>query len=318
MVEPASSPLAPAGSQLAPQDGQQTPASPYSPAFRYADAFTAVKEGGRTKNDGTGRAAAFGIDQRAHPELDISKLTPQEAQGIRYQYWKAINGDELAKISPKAAMIAYDTAIMAGPKVAVELIRRSNGDPAAMYSARVNFMNDLIKKDPAKFGPVAANWASRNDDLGKVAGVIEGKANMPDLEQIAKNGLYIPGSYMQEKQTQLASNTREEAARPQGVMDKIGQDFKQGSEDQNVKKAEQTAPQTPKMDPLHPTVAMPQQIAEDKNASYARALEKIAQRQAHNVPQPTPAVTPPVSTPPKEFMQAPKEAENERQPEQTS
>lgn len=141
-----------------------------SPAFRWADQFTAREEGGVTANDGTGHAAAYGIDQSAHPEIDVSKLTPSGAQRIRYGYWTAVNGDALAQQNPGLALAAYDTAIMAGPERAKQLLVQSNGDPNSFLALRRNFLEYLVQSDPARYGPVQKGWAIRDQRLAQTVG----------------------------------------------------------------------------------------------------------------------------------------------------
>lgn len=146
-----------------------TPAPPG--AFEAADAFTLKHEGGYTSNDGIGHAANQGIDQNAHPGLDVSKLTSDQTRNIRKtQYWDAIGGDDLAKKDPRLALIAYETAIASGVGTAKGLLASSGDDPAKLLAARVNYMNGLVTRDPAKYGPVAAGWANRNSDLAAAAG----------------------------------------------------------------------------------------------------------------------------------------------------
>ena len=140
-----------------------------SPAFQTADAFTAGHEGGYTAND-LGSPANYGINQAAHPEVDVKALTPQGAQRIRYEYWKSIGGDQLAQSNPGLATAAYDTAIMAGPAKAKQLLAQSGGDPATFVQLRSNYLNGLAATDPAKYESVAQNWTARTDMLSKTIG----------------------------------------------------------------------------------------------------------------------------------------------------
>jgi len=141
-------------------------------AFDQIDAaFTAPHEGGKTRNDGTGHTAAYGIDQNAHPNIDVLSLTPEQARAIRKrEYWDAINGDRLAQIDPKLAAVAYDTAIMSGAGTAAKMLRQSNGDPNAMLQLRVNHQQSLLQSNPEKYGGAAQSWMTRNRDLAKVVG----------------------------------------------------------------------------------------------------------------------------------------------------
>ncbi len=161
LTPPGATPL-PMVSNAAPSIG--------SPVFQWADSFTAREEGGITRDDGTGHAAGYGIDQAAHPEVDVTKLTPQQAQQIRFGYWRAINGDAVAQVNPKLALAAYDTAIMAGPEKAKELLVQSNGDPGAFLQLRSAFLQGLVAKEPQHYGAVAKGWALRDQRLAATLG----------------------------------------------------------------------------------------------------------------------------------------------------
>lgn len=142
-----------------------------SDAFRRADQFTAAHEGGKTHNDGTGHAAAYGIDQTAHPNIDVMSLSPEQAMSIRKrEYWDAINGDHLAQINPYLAQVAYDTAIMSGPGKAIEFLHQSGGDPKNFLQQRVAFQTGLVQSNPEKYGGAAKAWEARNEALGHIAG----------------------------------------------------------------------------------------------------------------------------------------------------
>ena len=138
--------------------------------FDWADAFTAREEGGKTNNDGTGHAAAYGIDQSAHPDINVQSLSPEQAKEIRRQYWTAIDGDAVAQQNPRLALAAYDTAIMAGPSRAKEFLQQSQGSPEAFMQLRSNFLQGLVKSDPQRYGAVAQGWASRDARLGQMLG----------------------------------------------------------------------------------------------------------------------------------------------------
>lgn len=134
-----------------------------SPTFKEADAFTALHEGGVTRNDGNQHTAAFGIDQAAHPNIDVTKITPERAQAMRYEYWRAIGGDELAKKSPALAEAAYDTAIMSGPERSQQFLNSANNDPNAFLKQRTDFFHRL-EKNPSYAG-ATPGWENRNADL---------------------------------------------------------------------------------------------------------------------------------------------------------
>ena len=134
-----------------------------SEAFQRADAFTALHEGGITRDDGNRHTAAFGIDQAAHPNIDVTKLTPERAQAMRYEYWRAVGGEELAKKSPALAEAAYDTAIMSGPDRAQQFLKGAQGDPKKFLSEREQFFHHL-EQNP-QYARAAPGWEARNQDL---------------------------------------------------------------------------------------------------------------------------------------------------------
>ena len=166
--------------QLAAQPGQALRGYGVgSSAFQAADAFTLKHEGGATRDDGIGHTANQGIDQNAHPGVNVLSMTPQQTQTMRHQYWTAINGDELAQRDPRLALVAYETAIASGPSVAQRFLAESGGDVNKLMALRVNFMNGLVQRDPAKYGPVAQGWANRNRDLASAAGLDPAQFGLP-------------------------------------------------------------------------------------------------------------------------------------------
>jgi lysozyme family protein len=140
-----------------------------SPAFQEADKFVVAREGGYTEDD-VGAPANYGINQAAHPELDVKTLTPQGAQRIRYEYWRAVGGDEIAQNNPQLATAVYDTAVMTGPNRAKQLLAQSGGDASAFLQLRTSYLNDLVRKNPEKYGSVAPGWTERTNMLAQQTG----------------------------------------------------------------------------------------------------------------------------------------------------
>ena len=132
-------------SPLSPDAGNQlvTPAQmQYSPAFLKADA-------------------------------EMAKLAGDKVpQSLRYQYWQTLNGDQLAAIDPRAAALAYDTAIMTSPQKAFELVKQTGADPAKMYQARNAYAQQMVKQDPQKYGPLEAAFKQHNENIGRSLGLI--------------------------------------------------------------------------------------------------------------------------------------------------
>ena len=134
----------------------------------FEDAFrtTLRYEGGYVENDAGKGPSKFGINKTANPDVDIKKLTKDQARDIyKKRYWDAIGGDSLAEKDPALAKIAFDTAVNMGPARAKKLVEQSKGDPSAMLQLRQQHYDKLIEADPKKFAPYKAGWESRIADL---------------------------------------------------------------------------------------------------------------------------------------------------------
>lgn len=110
----------------------------------------------------------FGISKKANPDIDVKNLTRQDAEKIyKERYWNAIGAD---KLTPAAALVAMDIAVLSGVGAAKKYIEETGGDPQAMLDKQRQFLTTLAsnpKGDYAKFGN---GWMKRMDDLqGKIA-----------------------------------------------------------------------------------------------------------------------------------------------------
>ncbi len=131
-------------------------------------------EGGLNPADTNGTPSNFGINQKANPDVDVANLTPQGATEIyRKRYWDAIGAD---KMDPRLAHVAFDTAVIAGPGKANELLKASGGDPEKFLSLREAFQRSLIQRDPEKFGKYEKAWGNRVATLRSDVGVGGGGA----------------------------------------------------------------------------------------------------------------------------------------------
>ncbi|MDR3520446.1 MAG: glycosyl hydrolase 108 family protein [Acidocella sp.] len=109
--------------------------------FARCFAFTLGAEGGYSDNAGdpgnwTGGAVGrgelkgtkFGVSASAYPHLDIINLTEPQAEDIyRRDYWATLQGDELPL---PIAIVAFDAAVNAGPRRAVNWLQLAAGQPA--------------------------------------------------------------------------------------------------------------------------------------------------------------------------------------------
>lgn len=95
-------------------------------AFERALAFTLRWEGGRSDHpDDRGGLTRYGISQRQFPELDIERLTLEDAKAIyRLNYWEEIHGEELPA---EVALALFDYAVHSGVRRAARALQRSSG-----------------------------------------------------------------------------------------------------------------------------------------------------------------------------------------------
>lgn len=139
--------------------------------FTGAVQFTLDMEGGYNPADSNGTPTNRGINQKAYPKLDIKNLTEAQAREIyKTDFWDKIKGDEIAAQNPALALALFDTAVMAGTDKANKLLKQSGGDVNKFMDLREQFLGNLVKSDPAKYGKYEKAWANRNEKLrGQVA-----------------------------------------------------------------------------------------------------------------------------------------------------
>jgi len=138
--------------------------TPEEIAFNEAFRRTLKYEGGRT-ND-TGGDTKYGISKKSNPDVDIDKLTIAGARKIyKERYWDVINGDKLVARDPVLAQIAFDTAVNQSPAKAKQFVTASGGDPSKYMQLRGQHYENLVQKDPEKYGPYAKGWLKRLGNL---------------------------------------------------------------------------------------------------------------------------------------------------------
>lgn len=120
------------------------------------------EEGGKTVD--TGGATNMGISQKAHPNIDVSKLKVSDARAIyKIEYWDKIDGDNLPA---NMQITALDAAVNQGVGNAVKWLAEAKGDPAAFNALRRAHYEQLAKDNPAKYGKYLQAWLDR---LGRVS-----------------------------------------------------------------------------------------------------------------------------------------------------
>lgn len=138
----------------------------YGGDFSHSLDFTLRAEGGLNPSDTNGTPTNFGINQAAHPEVDVKTLTKEQAGAIyKKDYWDKIGGDQLAQKNPALATIAFDTAVIAGVGRAKDLLAQSGGDPSKFMDLREAYLNKLKSDDPQKFDKYTKAWSTRNANL---------------------------------------------------------------------------------------------------------------------------------------------------------
>jgi len=132
-------------------------------SFDDALGFVLGQEGGYKDKDGnTGNPVNFGINQKFHPNVDVKKLTVDQARDIyKSEYWDQIGGD---KLNPVAAKIALDAAVNQGPEYAKKLIAETGGDPVKMMAHRLNRYADTVSSDATQ-APNLKGWVNRLNAL---------------------------------------------------------------------------------------------------------------------------------------------------------
>ena len=178
----------------------------YSPAFMQSFYKTLGFEGGETTD--SGGKTKYGISQKAYPNLDISKLTKDDAARLyKKDYWDKIQGDRLAKLDPDLADVMLDTAVNHGANFANRAFASSNGNPFDILTKRKEHYQSLVENNPKKYGAFEKGWNNRLTNLAasltgsgsaqagefqsKDAGLasLQNKEKMPSLEGTTGSGL---------------------------------------------------------------------------------------------------------------------------------
>lgn len=131
--------------------------------FNTALNFIFGAEGGYA-NDPADRGGAtnFGISSKAHPDVDVKKLTKAKAADIyKREYWDAIGADTLPE---DMRLAAFDAAVQHGAPKARQLIEASGGDTSKLIADRDALYRNIVANDPsqAKF---AKGWSNRLDKV---------------------------------------------------------------------------------------------------------------------------------------------------------
>jgi hypothetical protein len=140
---------------------------------QYPPEFMAIIEkileregGGRVTNikGDRGGVTKWGISKKSNPDIDVAKLTREDAIKLYYdRYWTKSGADKIAPNDPYAADVLMDTAVHSGPQTAIKLFNEAGGDPAKILDVRQQRLEEQAKqKGQGKF---AEGWQNRIEDL---------------------------------------------------------------------------------------------------------------------------------------------------------
>lgn len=181
--------------QPSQQSATSTPFGKPAPVggFDQAVSRTLQFEGGLNKRDTNGTPSNFGINAAANPGVNVLSLTQDGAKSIyKAKYWDEIDGDELQAKNPALAHVAFDTAVIAGPSKANDLLEKAGGDPNKLLDLRKQFQDSLIARDPQKYGPYAKAWNNRIESLRADVNAGGGAATPAQPVQLADASGKIP------------------------------------------------------------------------------------------------------------------------------
>jgi hypothetical protein len=142
------------------------------PSFEDALKRTLQFEGGYTVD--TGGPTMMGISSRANPDVDLDRVSrdPQYKAGIyRERYWNPIGADAM---DSRMAPVAFDTAVNLGVGGARRLLEQAGGDPGKLLDLRQQHYDNLIARNPEKYGAYERGWRARNDALRQGLGGSDG------------------------------------------------------------------------------------------------------------------------------------------------
>lgn len=125
--------------------------------------FTAVHEGGYNPSDMNHSPTNFGINQKSNPDVDVKKITKDQAGDIAANKYFA----KYKNLPAPLAAVAMDTAFI-NPSKAAALLKQSGGDPQKFMDLRDKWMAGMVATNPEAKKYEKA-WALRNNDLRGVA-----------------------------------------------------------------------------------------------------------------------------------------------------
>ena len=140
---------------------------PYSFEDKAIDKILELEGGYNPKDPVTRMPVKYGIDQLANPDIDVSKLTKEDARKIyRDRYWSKSGAADLPE---NLALVHFDAAVNQGPEKAKQLLEASGGDADKYLELRKAEYERLAKQDPEKYGSSLKGWMNRLDALRSIS-----------------------------------------------------------------------------------------------------------------------------------------------------
>ena len=131
-----------------------------------------LEGGAKTVSDGDG-IAQYGINSSANPDMKVGQLTADDARkAYKDRYWDKMNIDALPD---NMKLLAFNAGVLMGTTQAEKLVARSGNDPQKMLALTDQFLKDLAKNDPKKYGKYAEGWNGR---IAKIMAQFQGDVSL--------------------------------------------------------------------------------------------------------------------------------------------
>lgn len=179
--------------------------NPYDPnaIFEQAVAGLLEREGGETTDQG-GRTK-YGISSKGHPNVNLDKLTKEDAKQIyKRDYWDANKLGEMAKKNPKLAAAALDTFANHRYDFAKQAVNNSGGDVNKLLEDRLDEYNRLAEASPKVHGKSLAGWNNRLMHLSSaVQGLPEARDSIDNTPTPLKSAQAAPAGSVQDMMSRI-------------------------------------------------------------------------------------------------------------------
>jgi hypothetical protein len=179
--------------------------NPYDPnaIFEQAVAGLLEREGGETTDQG-GRTK-YGISSKGHPNVNLDKLTKEDAKQIyKRDYWDANKLGDMAKKNPKLAAAALDTFANHRYDFAKQAVNNSGGNVDKLLEDRLGEYNRLAEANPKVHGKSLAGWNNRLMHLSSaVQGLPEARDSIDNTPTPLKSAQAAPAGSVQDMMSRI-------------------------------------------------------------------------------------------------------------------